>query len=198
MVTRPKKAAPAVTKPDFAALLAGAKLPERTVQICLRGDLAAEHEALERQLELAEKQAINSLAGNGAADLAEQIEALQDQMQASTYPFRFRALPRPQFRQLVNAHPPRRNEQNEIVEEDQFILVNSETFFDAMIRACLVDPELDEQGWADLAESLTDHQYSELSNAAWGINRREVDVPFSLAASRMRRGSGDESKPPTD
>jgi hypothetical protein len=170
------------TMKNFKAMLAEAKLPERTVPICLRGDLVAKHEELERQLELAQKRELNSLAGNGAANLAEQIDALQDQMQEATFPFRLRALPRPQFRALVNAHPPRRNDENEIVDDDKFIGVNAETFFDAMVRACLVDPELDEQGWNDLAESLTSHQWDALSDAAWGLNRREVDVPFSHAA----------------
>jgi hypothetical protein len=198
MTARPKKAAAAVNKPDFAALLAGAKLPERTVSICLRGDLVAEHEELERQLEKAEQSPASSLAGNGADDLAERIEALQDEMQAASYTFRLRALPKPQWRQLIEAHPIRRDEQNEILDADRYMLVNTETFPDALIRACLVDPELDDQQWSTLNGSLTDKKYDDLFEAAWGLNRREVDIPFSHAASRMRRGSGEESKPPTD
>jgi hypothetical protein len=176
---------------NFKSMLAEAALPETTVQICLRGDLAADHELAERELEQAQKQAPDSLAGNGAAAIAERIEGLEAQMREHTYDFRLRALPRPAWRALVASHEPRRTADNEIDPADR-MGVNSETFFDAMIRACLVDPELDDAEWAQLNEALTDMQYENLSDAAWALNRREVDVPFSRAASRMRRTSGDE------
>jgi hypothetical protein len=69
-------------------------LPERTVEICLRGDLVAEHQQAERELERAEKQAGNSLAGNGAAEIAERIQALEAEMQENVYEFRLRGLPK--------------------------------------------------------------------------------------------------------
>lgn len=176
---------------DFKTLLASAKLPEKTVLICLRGDLAAEHEQAERDLEQAQRTAFDSLEGSGAGEIAERVRALEDEMREASHPFRLRALPRPVWRALVAAHPPRRGEDNEIVPEDR-MLVNSETFFDALVRACLVDPELGDEEWAELAGKLTDRQFDDLSDAAWGLNRREVDVPFSRAASRMRQVSGGE------
>jgi hypothetical protein len=176
---------------NFKSMLAEAALPETTVQICLRGDLVADHELAERELELAQKQAVDSLAGNGAAAIAERIEGLEAQMREHTYDFRLRALPRPAWRALVAGHEPRRGDDNEIRAEDR-MGVNAETFFPAMIRACLVDPELTDDEWAQLNEALTDRQFDDLSDAAWGLNRREVDIPFSRAASRMRRTSADE------
>jgi hypothetical protein len=80
---------------DIKSMLNGARLPERTVPICLRGDLVAEHEELERQLEEANRRASDSLAGNGAGELADRIEALQEEMRAATVTFRVRALPKP-------------------------------------------------------------------------------------------------------
>lgn len=188
MPARPRRAAAAVTKPDFAKLLADAKLPERTVMICLRGDLAADHEAAERELELAEKQGSDSLAGTGAGAIVDRIEALEQEMREHTYEFRLRALPKPAWRKLCGEHPPRRGDDNEIVPTD-LIGVNAETFYDAIIRACLIDPELTDDEWGQLVEALTDRQYDEIADAAWGLNRREVDVPFSRAASRMKRDS---------
>lgn len=177
---------------DFNAILASAKLPERTVQICLRGDLVAEHEEAERQLEQAQKAAGDSLAGNGAAAIAEQIERLEAEMREASYPFRLRALPRAQWRALVGDHPPRRGDDGEIIDADR-ALVNTETFYEAMIRACLVDPELTDEQWQELVdEHLTDRQFDDLSETAWRLNRHEVDVPFSRAASRMKRASADE------
>jgi len=191
VVTRPRKAAAAVTKPDFAALLAGAALPERTVMICLRGDLAADHEAAERELEQAAKTAGDSLAGNGAAEIADRIEALEARMREHSYEFRLRALPKPKWRKLVAGHPPRRDDDNEMLEPDKYLGVNAETFYDAIIRACLIDPELTDEQWEQLVDTLTDQQYESLSDAAWALNRRDVDIPFSRAASAMKRNSAD-------
>lgn len=176
---------------NFKSMLAEAALPETVVPVCLRGDLAADHEVLERELEQAQKQATDSLAGNGAAEIAERIRGLEEQMREHTYDFRLRALPRRAWRDLVAAHPPRRGDDNEIVDADR-MGVNGETFFDAMIRACLVDPELADEEWAALNEALTDRQYDSISDAAWALNRREIDVPFSRAASRMRERSDAE------
>lgn len=179
--------------PDFKALLAGAKLPERSVPICLRGDLAADHEALERQLGQAQKKVVDSLDGNGVGDLVDRIEALQAEMAEHTYPFRLRALPRADFRALFAAHPPRRDDENNIVEADRNLGVNRDTFFDALIRACTIDPALEDAEWDELLGGrLTDRQFGDLEDAAWYLNRGEVDVPFSQAASLARRNTSSE------
>jgi hypothetical protein len=180
------------TLKNFKAMLAEAKLPERTVEICLRGDLVADHETAERQLEQADKQGSDSLAGSGAGEIADRLEALEQEMREHTYEFRLRALPKPAWRKLCGEHPPRRGEDNETVEPDRYVGINAETFYEAMIRSCLVDPELDDESWAQLSEALTDRQFEDLSDAAWAVNRREVDIPFSRAASRMKRDSAAE------
>jgi len=180
------------TLKNFKTMLAEAKLPEATVMICLRGDLAADHEAAERELELAEKTGADSMAGSGAGDVAERILALEEEMREHSYEFRLRALPRSKWRELCHAHPPRRDDDNEIIEPDKYVGINPESFYPAMIRACLVDPELTDEEFEQLLEALTDRQFEGLSDAAWGLNRREVDIPFSRAASRMKRDSGAE------
>ncbi len=178
------------TLKNFAALLAEAKLPETTIVLCLRGDLAADHEAADRELEEAEKTNVDSLAGSGIGDLVDRIRALESEMREHSYEFRLRALPRTQWRELCSAHPPRRGDDNEIVDSDKFMGVNVETFYDAIVRACVVDPELDDASFKTLIDTLTDRQFDQLFEAAWGINRRDVDVPFSRAASRMKTTSG--------
>jgi uncharacterized small protein (DUF1192 family) len=178
---------------DFRALLKGAKLPERSVPVCLRGDLAADHETAERELEQAQNSSADSLAGSGVGELVERIEALQAEMQQHTYDFRLRALPRPEFRALMASHPPRQLDDGGLDQDDASVGWNQATFTDALIRACTVDPLLDDTEWTDLLGSkLTDRQYVDLSNAAWFVNRGEVDVPFSRAASRAKRTSADE------
>lgn len=198
MTARPRKpAVAAVQKPDFATLLAGAKLPERTVQICLRGDLVAEHEAAERELERAQKSRSDSLAGNGAADLADRIQALEAEMRANSYTFRLRALPKPRYRAFLASHPPRL-EDDKLNEQDVTFGFNVEAGFEPLIRMCLVDPELDDDGWSQLMEKLTDRQFDDLALASWYANRGEVDIPFSRAASLSKRVSAAESNSPND
>lgn len=177
---------------NFKALLAEAKLPERTVPICLRGDLAADHEIAERELEQAQKRTADSLAGNGASAIAARIEALEAEMREHTYEFRLRALPRHEFRTLMSGHPPRDSDE-QTKKDDAPFGVNRETFFPALIRASAVDPELSDAEWSDLLdERLTDYQFQELAITAWMLNAREVDVPFSRAASRLRQATGGE------
>ena len=80
----------------------------------------------------------------------------------------------------------------EIVEADQSLLLNTATFYEDLIRVSVVSPEMDETDWEDLFAVITNAQYGELSMGAWLLNRGEVDIPFSLAASRMRRATEGE------
>lgn len=177
-----KKAKPA----NIKDMLKAAKLPEKQVPICLRGDLQAEFEDAERRLTDAENNTGDSLAGNGARAVAEQIEALRQQMQEHTVPFRLRALPRPAWKDLLAAHPPRKGDDGAVDERDKYVGVNLDTFFEALVRSAVVEPQMDDEDWAMLfGEALTDRQFDLLSDAAWGLNRREVDVPFSRAALRI-------------
>lgn len=197
MTARPRKATEAVSKPDFAALLSGAKLPERTVAICLRGDLVAEHEQLNEQLELLEKKAVDSLAGNGGAELAERITALEDEMRQNTYPFRLRGMSGPKFRAFKAQHPIRLKDNGDPERVDARFEFNTETGFEPLTRLSIIDPELSDAQWSELLETLTDNQFDGLSAVAWLLNKGEIDVPFSRAASRLNRLTADEQKPPT-
>lgn len=181
---------------DIKTMLTNAKLPERSVPICLRGDLVAEHEELERQLGDVNRRAADSLAGNGAGELIDQLEALQEQMRAATVTFRLRALPKPRWRALLAEHPPRHDDDDKPLPEDAAVGVNLETFWDAIVRACLVEPQIDDETWQLMAGDdgrLTDKQIGALADAAWAVNRGDVSVPFSLAVSQARRNTGTAS-----
>lgn len=180
---------------DVKALIRGAKLPETTVPVCLAADLVAQFEQAERELAEAGESARTSLADGGRQrEIAERIEALREQMQASTVDFRLRAMPRPRWREFIAAHPPRKDPKTgEVDERDRYVGVNTDTFYDALVQASAVDPDLDDEDWALLlGEKLTDRQFDQLADAAWALNRRDVDVPFSRAASRILRISEPE------
>ena len=88
-------------------------------------------------------------------------------------------------------HPPREDNQT-----DRALGLNQDTFFDAAIRACAVEPALDKADWDALDEVLSDAQWNTLANAAWAVNARDVDVPFSQRASRILARSAPGSEPP--
>ena len=186
------------TLKSFADILGTAKLPETTVPVCLRGDLAADFEDLERQLEEAESARDNTDSldsGVEVAELSEKIEALRAEMKDDTFIFRLRALSRRAYRALVADHPPRKvtdAEGHETVHDGDGLGFNMETFFEPLLRIAIVDPELTDDSWAELLEHLTDRQFEDLASAAWLLNRREVDIPFSRAASRNSRSSAPE------
>lgn len=199
-------------------IIRGGSLPTTTVPVCMHADLTAEHEELERQLDKAVTAPRDSLAaGSNATDLSAQIAALEERMREHTVVFKLQALPRPKWKALVAAHPPRKADDGTVDERDKYIGVNTETFFEVMVRACTVEPQLSPEVWrillgdsqaarthleaelgaeraaAEIEDGkLTDRQFDDLSNAAWALNRRDVDVPFSRAASRIRENSEPE------
>lgn len=181
---------PSKKKPTgHKAALAAAALTERTVPLCLRTDLLAQLQELQRDLAEAERREGPgaSLGGGDTVELARQIEAVRAQMAEHTIVVRFRALPRRKWATFLAGHPPRDGD-----EADRAVGYNRDTFYDALVRRCLAGPDFDEDDWARLEEILNDAQWQSLVNAAWAVNARDVSVPFSPAASRILRNSDDE------
>lgn len=188
---------------DFAEKLKRAKLPERTVTLCLNGDLQAEFEQADAVLSGLVENPPDSLdTGTDAA--RERVEFITEQMREASQVFRFRALPPPDWDALLAEHPPRQGEDGEPVKDDA-VGVNTATFYDAVIRTCCVDPVPTDEQWRYLlgdnparAEELkaegkpvekgvlSSRQFGQLADAAWRVNRSAVDVPFSRAVSVLK------------
>lgn len=206
MTTRARSTAvaeSAAPKLDFGKWLAAAKLPERTMPVCGRGDLAAEFEDVEEQLRQAAKKSKNSLAGAGLAPLMERLDEIQAEMQEATYPIRVRALRkrrkpgdddgRPTWTELSAQHPPREKEDGSLVAEDMMAGgINRETFLEPLLRVSIVDPVMTDEQFDEFVSALSDGQYERLVQAAWDCNQGQVDIPFSRVASLIRRGSDAE------
>lgn len=188
---------------------AGAKRAERTYPVCLRGDLNGDWQAANRELERAREKArsSDSKEGTDLGDLVDRVRAIEAQMLEHTEEWRLRALPKYKFRALVAAHPPRLGEDEMPVDSDR-MGVNRDTFFPELIRESLVSPDLDDEdflwlfghsddereqlvadGRGDEIEDgiLNDRQIGDLEDVAWFLNRDEVRVPFSHAASLATR-----------
>lgn len=170
---------------DIKSLLKLAKRRQTTEQVCLRGDLAGEYEDLERQLAKLPK-----LGGKLSGDpersrIQADMDRIRDEMQAATVPFVLQALSDPAFQSLADEHPPRRDG-DEIDARDAELGYNRSTFYRALIRACTVEPSLDDEDWALLFSDdvgLSAGQMLGLSIAAGRVNGQKVDVPFSSADS---------------
>jgi hypothetical protein len=177
---------------DVAAAIRGAHLPERTVELCLRGDLVAEWEQLDRQRIAALRSSADSLEGGPAQEYAAQQDALRERMAAETVTARFRALRRAEYTRLVASCPPRRDDDNQVLPTD-LGGYNPEQYFPAIVRACWVEPVLDGDVLTHLLdEVLSQRQFEDLALAAHQANRGAVNLPNSLGASTTTRNSGDE------
>lgn len=179
---------------DAATKLRAGRPAEIVVPICTRGDLVAEFGRLDAQLrqQIARQAADSRIAGT-STETATRLQDLEVEIVDSTVEFRIRALPRKRWQQLVEEHPPRVADDGSVHDDDADLRLNVETFFPAAIRACTVEPELGDDDWQALLDPdgdlLNDEQYHRLANAAWSMNRRDVSVPFSLAASLTMRHS---------
>ncbi|MEU4399783.1 hypothetical protein [Micromonospora orduensis] len=166
---------------DVKELIRGARLPETTVSLCLRADLVAEYEQVQAERAKAQEQASGSLAGSGGAvqDLDGQLEVRRREMAESTLTLTLRALSSHRYQQLLDEHPPRVTDG--VLEPRDRLGFNADTFFLALARACVVAPALDSEDWEALVGddgTLTDGQVSKLCNAAYALNRKDVDLPF--------------------
>lgn len=165
----------------FDDIMASAKPRETSVTICVAGDLAGQHEALNEQLIAAQRQKVTSIEGNPeAVSLAQQIRDLEQQMQAATHTFTFRALPARKWSDLLAEHPAR---------DDKDERYNAETLPLALVKACLVEPDLTAAQVDTLTDALSDGAFDEMFDAAWRANRSGPSVPFSRAASALLQNS---------
>lgn len=165
---------------DAASLIREATLPERTWPACLRPDLIRAYESLQEQkIELESAVPADSMVGaSDTTDVDAQLAELTEEMRASTITFVLRALPRPKFRALWSAHPPRQGADGNPIKED-LIGVNQGTFFRALIRQSTVSPELDEETWNLLLdEKLSDRQWHDFANACFDLSQERLELPF--------------------
>jgi hypothetical protein len=180
----------------FSDVLAKARPAERSIRLCLRGDLVARFEDLDRQLVEAQRGQADSLAGSGATAIARQMDTLRAEMDEATVTFVVRAMPRPAYRAFLAAHPPRKGPDGKPLPEDEEG-IDASTFGFDLARACIVEPEMTDEQWAHLVDDiLSDRQFEQLTMAALAVCRGDVDVPFSYAASTLMSNSGGASNAP--
>lgn len=167
---------------DIDAFLEGLQMPQDEVPICMRGDLQLAFEQLQRELDAARRApATDSFAGGSsgreARRIAEEIEALRQEMQSYVRVFVLKAIPRKEWRDLLRDHPPR--------QKDQPADHNTETFPIAALVACSVKPKLTDDKAGKLIDALTAGQWGTMWNTILELNGDTGAVPFSALASEI-------------
>lgn len=162
--------------PDIKEILAKAKPREHTVRICLAGDVAAEVDRLEAELQgVAGWQAQSIADQNPAVAIAEKIAAARERMREAEVPFTFRALGRKAWSDLVADHP----------STNEGEAWDADTLPPALVAACAIDPVMTPEDVDALFEQLNEGQREDLIAAAWQVNGEATTVPFALHASAI-------------
>jgi hypothetical protein len=162
--------------PDISEILKKAKRRQKSVHLCLAGDLVADLEGLERQLADVGGDAWSpdSLADEDPRTaLAKKVAAARDKVRKSYTEFKFQALGDKEWSDLLAAHPPKDKNQSWDIE----------TFPKALIAACAIDPVMLSDQVVELFQILNAGQREELFQGAFDVNTEAPGVPFSLSAS---------------
>lgn len=186
---------------DLDLVLSEATLQTRTVPVCLDGsltgalaDAVSARADYDPQGKVLDKRVGSRGSGDPAADQLDQaVAGARRAVQDAALPFRIQALSRPAYWALVAQHPARTGEDvaDAVKAGDRANGWDTDTFPDALVRVCLIDPQVssDEQ-WQRLCSVTTDAQMGDLSAAAMEANRARTDVPFSPGGSGKKTVSG--------
>jgi hypothetical protein len=166
-------------------ILAEATPRERTVKVCIRGDLAGRMEELQDEL----AQVSTDWEPADLADvhpgraLAEEMKQLREQIRAAEKPFTLRYIGDKAYSDLMAAHPA-------VDDQEAF---NSDSFPRALVAASCVAPSMSEEQAAQLFEKINQGEVKKLFDAAWDVHNSADVVPFSLAASALLAALGGEN-----
>lgn len=170
-------------------LLKAAKLPERSISICLRGDLIADIQELERDLEemvKAEATDRRMSSKSGQKAKAEEIEAKRVEMAETSLDLRVRALTATRWRELVRKYPPPKDDTAKLG-------VDLLPFMGEAIPASVVSPDdMDAEDWETFNDNAPASELSRLMSTVWELNTEGVDIPKSLIASVVNRRNSDD------
>jgi hypothetical protein len=176
----------------FREVMAKVKTPETSVTLCLDGPLVAEYERLSAQLDGMTADPANLAGDSPGRDLAKQLVELRGQMLAQQQTFVFRAVtPRGKWRTVRGKEPVK---DKDVSADDHAELYHA--WVCEVVAVSAVDPEMTGEEVQQLADQLSNGQWSMLANAAWAVNDKVQGIPFSVAASVLSRSSGERSRQP--
>jgi hypothetical protein len=170
--------------PNIADILKQATPRQRTVPVCVRGDLASEVERLADEMarETKEWEPSSIADEHPGRRLAAELKAAQEAVKAAEVPFVLQYIGDRAYHDLLAAHPS--DNPNELFDD--------RTFPKALIVAACVDPEMTAEQAEELFEVINQGEQKKLFDAAWEVHNAADVSPFSLAASALLAGLGGE------
>lgn len=189
---------------DGDALLAKIKpqFKEVRVQVCLRPDVIEEWHTADEALRLEQAKSATNNGGRlasttpektpataAAKRLAKKVGELEQSIEDSSIWFTFRKLPKPEYEALCMEHPPRKDNQFDLIRG-----YNINAVTDALARRCLVDPVFTDDGWLALQSSIGEAEWSALVQGAQDANDAVATPGKSELASLIRSQRGNASE----
>ncbi len=172
---------------DLQRLKKRAKPRQRTVKICLDGDLSNEWGRLADAYDAAVRADARENRLPEAPALAEQMDELRDRMEAETEPFTFRQIGYQAWTDLMVESPPTDVQIERKLDHDPV------TFQPKAVAASLIAPALEPGEFAELLPDLTAGQFARLWDACVAVNTGDNRVPFSAVDFANQLGSKPKS-----
>jgi hypothetical protein len=178
---------------DYDELIAEASLPEDTVPICLDGRLMHRWEEVKARVDARADTPADDRLGAGQVDPEQaELDALTAQVEGKNRPWLLRGMPDDEFAEFA-AKPEfkaRTLPDGSTDPRDARMGLNRDVFVPALVKACLVEPDVSVDGrWDVLRKKLTRGQMARLFAVAWELNSEDRDLPFSPSGSPTTRSS---------
>ena len=167
---------------DVSAIIAGAKRPERTLELCLRADLVGALEDAQRRLQAEAERPRTSLGDAGDVDsIRAEVERIKEEAKEHTIVFRFRALNHYEVQQLVADLPPREGNK-----ADKMLGFNQDALTWNLFQKCCYEPALSDDDVVALIGTVDEVGNGILSPSQWrrldetldSLNFAARDIPF--------------------
>jgi hypothetical protein len=168
--------------PDLSIedILEATRPREEVARICLDGRLLGRHTQLTRLLDDLDGLTIGPPTTGEAQRVAEEIRAVEEQIEAAKVEFRFAGLSSYEFDRLQKRFPREGDKPGWDVTAGAA----------ALVAACAIAPKMTEEQATALEQKLQDGAWTDLFNAAWSCTTGRGSVPPSVRASALTADSG--------
>jgi hypothetical protein len=168
---------------SFEELLSRRKPRESTVDVSLDADLLSQIEELERLLPVQRHLDETHNRTPEAPQTEAELRRLTLAAQQSAETFRFRELPRPVYRALIDAHP----------DPGGVLRWDEETFAPALLAATCVSHDFTEAEWKQLWNEWSAGTLYPMFSVAFEVCQQPDRVPFGVRSSTETQDSGQSS-----
>ena len=163
--------------------------PREATVILLPGDYQSRHDELVREVDDLELKARSDKRFKAKAlQAAEAVDAFHDPANIpGAVVVTMREIPKPQVRRLQDACPPRKG-----VARDEVYGYNEDDFHKALMRACIVSPELTDEQFEEWSEVAPSRHWDKVRDAALRVVGEGEDIPKSSAVSVLLASRAEE------